>query len=111
MYFRDLNQNQPITNVQYGYEFKHCPTKKKASGVAIYVSAIYQFKITGIFKTESDHCKNLWIKLSRSRTNAENMVGVVFPYRHPTPKHRKFISALNESNNMKIIITNLIFYL
>ena len=101
--------HQPITNVSLpSYEFIHYPTKKKAGGVAMHVSTIYQFKITDIFNIDCDDCESLWIKLSHVRTNAKNIVGVV--YRHPTPKHENFISALNE-NIMKIKKTNQAFYL
>ena len=101
--------HQPITNVSLpGYEFIYYPTKKKAGGVAMYVSTIYQFEITDIFNIDCDDCENLWTKLSHVRTNAKNIVGVV--YRHPTPKHENFISALNESI-MKITKTNQTFYL
>ena len=101
--------HQPITNVSLpGYEFIYYPTKKRAGGVAMYVSTIYQFEITDIFNIDCDDCENLWIKLSHVRTNAKNIVGVV--YRHPTPKHKNFISALNESI-MKITKTNQTFYL
>ena len=74
----------------------------------MYVSTIYQFEITDIFNIDCDNCENLWIKLSHVRTNAKNIVGVI--YRHPTPKHENFISALNESI-MKITKTNQTFYL
>ena len=101
--------HQPITNLSLsGYEFIYYPTKKRAGGVAMYVSTIYQFEITDIFNIDCDDCENLWIKLSHVRTNAKNIVGVV--YRHPTPKHENFISALNESI-MKITKTNQTFYL
>ena len=98
-----------ITNVSLpGYEFIYYPTKKRAGGVTMYVSTIYQFEITDIFNIEYDDCKNLWIKLSHVRTNSKNIEGVV--YRHPTPKHENFISALNESI-IKITQTNQTFYL
>ena len=74
----------------------------------MYVSTIYQFEITDIFYTDCDDCENLWKKLSHVRTNLKNIVGVV--YRHPTPKHENFISALIESI-MKITKTNQTFYL
>ena len=39
--------HQPITNLSLpGYEFIYYPTKKRAGGVAMYVSTIYQFEIT-----------------------------------------------------------------
>ena len=74
----------------------------------MYVPTIYQFEITDMSNIDYDDCENLWIKLSHVRTNAKNIVGVV--YRHPTPKHKNFISALNESI-MKITKTIQTFYL
>ena len=74
----------------------------------MYASTISQFEISDKFTIDFDNCENLWIKLSHVRTNAKNIVGVV--YRHPTPKQENFISALNESI-IKISKTNQTFYL
>ena len=59
--------HQPITNISLpSYEFIYYPTKKRAGGVAMCVSTIYQFEITEIFKGGESSSQFWWFTIAKN---------------------------------------------
>jgi len=91
-----------------GYDFIYKNVKKRAGGVAFYISDKFNYDISNNFHINYDDCENLWITLTYSKTNIEYIVWVA--YRHPISKHKYFIDALN-SFITKLLKRNNTFYL
>jgi len=90
-----------------GYEFIYQNAKKRAGGVAFYISDKFNYDISNDFHINCDDCENLWVALTHSKTNVKYTIGDT--YRHPTSKHEYFIDALNRCIT-KLLKNNYTFY-